>query len=680
MSDCGYTPNPPQLWAPEPLETRNTNMDKLRARIENKYHVTLHTYKELHEWSTTNYSEFWEEFWHFSDIVHSKSYDEVVDKTKNISEIPEWFAGSRLNFAENLLRYRDDRIAIHSIEEGWDAVRSVTFSQLYSNVERLAAAMRSAGIGSGDRIVGYLPNGVEAVVAMLATASIGAVWSSTSPDFGVSGVLDRFTQVQPQILFSINAVVYNGKVHNHLDKLEQVVQGLPDLKKVVIVANQHPMVKASASSSETCISRIRNSYLYSDFERLGCQADGVTPTQSLEFTQLPFNHPLFIMFSSGTTGAPKCMVHSAGGTLMKHLEEHIIQSNMTRSDVLMYYTTTGWMMWNWYVSALAVGSSIVCYDGSPLVPHVNVLWDLVDKLKITILGTGAKWLSVLEERAVVPRSTHSLATLHTILVTGSPVRPQTFEFVYRDIKPSVLFGSITGGTDIIACFAGNNWTVPVYRGEIQGWNLGCAMDSWNEDGKSVLGESGELVCLKPFPSMPVFFLNDPDGMKYRKAYFAKYPGVWAHGDYCLVNPTTRGLWMLGRSDGTLNPGGVRFGSAEIYHVVDAFKDIQDSLCVGQRSTHSMDERVVLFVKMAPGATFGLDLVKQIQASIRGQLSARHVPSAILEIADIPYTHSGKKVEVAVKKILCGEEVKDRGSYANPNSLDLYYNIPQLQDF
>jgi acetoacetyl-CoA synthetase len=362
------------------------------------------------------------------------------------------------------------------------------------------------------------------------------------------------------------------------------------------------------------------------------------------------------------------------------MEEHLIQSDMNKDDILMYYTTTGWMMWNWYVSSLAIGSAIVCYEGSPLVPHVNVLWDLVDRIGITILGTGAKWLSVLEDRAVRPGQTHSLATLRTILATGSPVRPQTFDFVYTDIKSSIQFGSITGGTDIIACFAGNNPSVPVCRGEIQSWHLGCAMDCWDEYGKSVYGESGELVCLKPFPSMPVYFLNDPDGVKYHKAYFDKYPGVWAHGDYCLVNPNTKGIWMLGRSDGTLNPGGVRFGSAEIYHVVEGFKEIQDSLCVGQKSNHSLEERVILFLKMAAGSSFGPDLIKQVQASIRNQLSARHVPAVILPIEDIPYTHSGKKVEVAVKKILAGEDVKDRGSYSNPDSLDLYYNIDLLKGF
>lgn len=663
------TIEPKCLWTPSDPAVRSTNMDRLRQIIENKYDVKLNSYKEFHTWSIQDYPNFWREFWEFAEIKHSKIYEEVIDKTKGIAEIPEWFPGSLLNYAENLLRFRDDRVAIYATTEGCEVIRQRTFAELYEDIQLLAAALKSVGIERGDRVVGYIPNGIEAVEAMLATASIGAIWSSASPDFGVSGVLDRFSQIQPKLLFSVNAVPYNGKIHDHLEKLEQVVNGLPDLRKVVVI----PHVERPVD-----LSNIRNGQMLADFQELGRQADGSVP--ELKFEQLPFNHPLFIMYSSGTTGVPKCMVHSAGGTLMKHLEEHIIQSNMTKDDILMYFTTTGWMMWNWYVSALAVGSAIVCYDGSPLVPHLNVLWDLVDRLNITILGTSAKWLSVLQSRNVKPRLTHSLKTLHTILSTGSPLTPQCFDFVYSDIKSDLLLGSITGGTDIIACFAGNNWTVPVYRGEIQSRHLGVALESWNEDGKPVYGESGELVCTKPFPSMPTHFWNDPDGKKYHNAYFAKFEGVWAHGDFCLINPNTGGIWMLGRSDGTLNPGGVRFGSAEIYHVVESFKEIQDSLCVGQRSKDRSEERVVLFLRMAPNCQFNSDLVKQVQASIRKQLSARHVPNVILEITDIPYTHSGKKVEIAVKKVISGEQVKVRGAYANPDSLDLYQNITELQDF
>ncbi|EDL19553.1 acetoacetyl-CoA synthetase, isoform CRA_a [Mus musculus] len=385
------------------------------------------------------------------------------------------------------------------------------------------------------------------------------------------------------------------------------------------------------------------------------------------------------MFSSGTTGAPKCMVHSAGGTLIQHLKEHMLHGNMTSSDILLYYTTVGWMMWNWMVSALATGASLVLYDGSPLVPTPNVLWDLVDRIGITILGTGAKWLSVLEEKDMKPVETHNLHTLHTILSTGSPLKAQSYEYVYRCIKSSVLLGSISGGTDIISCFMGQNSSIPVYKGEIQARNLGMAVEAWDEEGKAVWGASGELVCTKPIPCQPTHFWNDENGSKYRKAYFSKFPGVWAHGDYCRINPKTGGIIMLGRSDGTLNPNGVRFGSSEIYNIVEAFDEVEDSLCVPQYNRDG-EERVVLFLKMASGHTFQPDLVKRIRDAIRLGLSARHVPSLILETRGIPYTLNGKKVEVAVKQVMAGRTVEHRGAFSNPETLDLYRDIPELQDF
>ncbi|XP_038945669.1 acetoacetyl-CoA synthetase isoform X1 [Rattus norvegicus] len=528
--------------------------------------------------------------------------------------------------------------------------------------------MRKMGVKKGDRVVGYLPNSAHAVEAMLAAASIGAIWSSTSPDFGVNGVLDRFSQIQPKLIFSVEAVVYNGKEHGHLEKLQRVVKGLPDLQRVVLIPYVLPREKID-------ISKIPNSMFLDDFLASGTGAQA----PQLEFEQLPFSHPLFIMFSSGTTGAPKCMVHSAGGTLIQHLKEHVLHGNMTSSDILLYYTTVGWMMWNWMVSALATGASLVLYDGSPLVPTPNVLWDLVDRIGITILGTGAKWLSVLEEKDMKPMETHNLHTLHTILSTGSPLKAQSYEYVYRCIKSTVLLGSISGGTDIISCFMGQNSSIPVYKGEIQARNLGMAVEAWDEEGKTVWGASGELVCTKPIPCQPTHFWNDENGSKYRKAYFSKYPGVWAHGDYCRINPKTGGIVMLGRSDGTLNPNGVRFGSSEIYNIVEAFDEVEDSLCVPQYNRDG-EERVVLFLKMASGHTFQPDLVKHIRDAIRLGLSARHVPSLILETQGIPYTINGKKVEVAVKQVIAGKTVEHRGAFSNPESLDLYRDIPELQDF
>nr|XP_025872915.1 acetoacetyl-CoA synthetase [Vulpes vulpes] len=633
------------------------------------YILFLENYDDLYHWSVESYSDFWAEFWKFSGLVFSRMYDEVVDTTKGIADIPEWFKGSRLNYAENLLQHKEnDRVALYAAREGREEIVKVTFEELRQQVALFAAAMRKMGVKQGDRVVGYLPNGVHAVEAMLAAASIGAVWSSTSPDFGVNGVLDRFSQIQPKLIFSVEAVVYNGKEYSHMDKLQQVVKGLPDLKKVVLI----PYI---SSKEKIDISKIPNSVFLDDFlaTRKGEQAP------QLEFEQLPFSHPLFIMFSSGTTGAPKCMVHSAGGTLIQHLKEHILHGNMSSSDIILYYTTVGWMMWNWMVSALATGAAVVLYDGSPLVPTPNVLWDLVDRIGITILGTGAKWLAVLEEKNMKPVETHSLQTLHTILSTGSPLKAQSYDYVYKCIKSSVLLGSISGGTDIISCFMGQNFSIPVYKGEIQARNLGMAVEAWNEEGKAVWGESGELVCTKPIPCQPTHFWNDENGNKYRKAYFSRFPGVWAHGDYCRINPKTGGIIMLGRSDGTLNPNGVRFGSSEIYNIVEAFEEVMDSLCVPQYNKDG-EERVLLFLKMASGHTFGPDLVKSIRNAIRIGLSARHVPSLILETKGIPYTLNGKKVEVAVKQIIAGKAVEHRGAFSNPETLDLYQDIPELQDF
>ncbi|XP_029366355.1 acetoacetyl-CoA synthetase isoform X2 [Echeneis naucrates] len=616
------------LWYPD--SKRNTQMDRFRTQVNGDYGLNLVNYNDLYQWSVDRYPEFWTHVWRFCGIVSSKPYEEVVDASKRISDVPEWFKGARLNYAENLLKHTDqDKVALYAATEANEEIVKVTFGELRRDVALFAAAMRKMGVRTGDRVVGYLPNGIHAVEAMLAAASIGAIWSSTSVDFGVNGVLDRFSQIQPKLIFSVAAVVYNGKTHDHMEKLINVVKGLPDLKKVVVI----PYAR---TKHETDLSKIPNSVFIDDFLASGCGEADQFP--QLEFEQLPFSHPLFIMYSSGTTGAPKCMVHSAGGTLIQHMKEHILHGNMTSSDVIIYYTTTGWMMWNWLVSALAVGASVVLYDGSPLMPTPDVLWNLTDQLGITIFGTGAKWLSVLQE---------------------------------RNLKP--------GGTDIVSCFMGQNPTVPVYRGEIQARNLGMAVEAWGIDGKPVWGESGELVCSKPIPCQPTHFWNDENGSKYHKAYFSTYPGVWAHGDYCKINPKTGGIIMLGRSDGTLNPNGVRFGSSEIYNIVEAFEEVSDSLCVPQYSADG-EERVILFLKMVPGKPFSPELVAKIKGAIRKALSARHVPALLLETRDIPYTISGKKVEVAVKQVIAGREVAQKGAFSNPDSLDLYKNIPELQNY
>lgn len=662
------------MWRPS--DVQNHQMTKLREKINAKFNINLEDYSQFHKWSCENYDQFWGQVWKFCNVVssctESLAEDQVIDKSVPIEKVPKWFQGVQLNYAENILRYKnDDKIALYYTTERKEevGVGQMTFGELKKNVGLYASALRKFGIKKGDIVAGYLPNCPEAIIAMAAAASIGAIWSCTSPDFGVSGVLDRFQQINPKVVFSVDAVSYNMKIHDHFGKLRQVCNGIGDnLLKTIVIPMTGNKKNVELQGKEVWLEDFLNEL-----------ADPAAP---LTFEQVSFDHPLFIMYSSGTTGKPKCMVHSVGGTLIKHLEEHQIQGNRDDSDVLMYYTTTGWMMWNWMVSALALGTTLVLYDGSPLHPHPASMWDLVDECGITVFGTSAKWIAVQEDRMVKPRLTHNLSTLKAICSTGSPLKPHSFDYVYRDIKANVLLASISGGTDIIACFMGENSTLPVFRGEIQSCHLGCAIECWDADLECAVpvDEPGDLVCTKPFPSMPVRFWNDPEFQLYRAAYFDKIPGVWAHGDFIHMNPKTNGgIVMLGRSDGTLNPNGVRFGSAEIYNIVEHFSEIADSLCVGQR-TPDGEERVILFLKMAENFEFEPNVVDKLRKQIRINLSARHVPTLILPITDIPYTVNGKKVEVAIKKILAGQSVKNQGALANPECLELYKNIPEVQTF
>ncbi|KND03687.1 acetoacetate-CoA ligase [Spizellomyces punctatus DAOM BR117] len=648
---------PKLLWKPSRPE--ETQMAKFKSFIERRYHLKLANYDALWKWSVENYPEFWASVWEYCGVKASVPYTEVVERDVSMDNIPKWFKGARLNFAENLLARRDDHIALIGAGEGHLYVQ-YTYKQTYERVRACAAALRRHGVRAGDRIAGYLPNCPETVIVFLAVTSLGAIWSSTSPDFGVTGVLERFSQVKPKILFSVNAVMYNGKAHDHLGKLREVAEGLESLEKVIII----PFVEQPFDATMIPKGETYKDFLITD--------DG----RDIIFEQLPFYHPLVILYSSGTTGKPKCIVHSAGGILIQHLKEHVIHGDLSEDDVFFYYTTTGWMMWNWLVSGLVAGATLVLYDGSPFKPTPARLLDLIDELKITVFGTSAKYIQSLQEAKVTPIKSHNLSTLRTIYSTGSPLKPESFDYVYTQIKEDVLLGSITGGTDIVSLFAGHNAALPVYRGEIQCRGLGMSVEAWDDAGKPVYDEPGDLICTKPFPVMPVYFWNDPENEKYRAAYFSRFEGVWYHGDFVLINSKTGGFHMLGRSDGTLNPGGVRFGSAELYNILDQFPQLADTLVVGQK--RGADERVILFCKMADGHQFTPEFVESIKSTIKGLLSARHVPAVILPIADIPYTVNGKKVEVAVKRIISGETLIPSGTLANPESLKLYYNLPELK--
>ena len=632
-------------------------MNQFRLFANKKYGMELDNYRDLYNWSVNEITYFWEAVWSFGNPVVSKDYQQVVDDD---SKMPgaKWFSGARLNFAENLLRRRDNHTAILSRGEGKDD-RKISYNELYSEVEKMAAALREAGVEQNDRVAGFLPNIPEAVVAMLGAASLGAVWSSSSPDFGIKGVLDRFRQIEPKVLFAADGYQYNGKRINSLDKLKEILTELPSVEKVVVIPFE---------SENLDLSGINRGVLYGEF--LPAKAP------SLEFAQLPFDHPLYIMYSSGTTGLPKSIVHGAGGTLLQHMKELRLHGDISDRETVFYFTTCGWMMWNWLVSNLALGASIVLYDGSPFHPDPSAMWQMAEEFGITIFGTSAKFIAACKGYGLVPKERHNLSLIKTILSTGSPLVEESYDYVYTSIKEDVQLSSITGGTDLISSFAGGNATLPVYRGEIQCRALGMKVESFDDSGKPLINLKGELVCTRAFPSMPVNFWNDPDGSKFHNAYFSDYPGVWTHGDYILINDHG-GVIVFGRSDATLNPAGVRIGTAEIYRVVEAFPEIEDSLAVGQQ--WEGDERVILFVKMNEGEQFGEELKKKLMDAIRSGCSPRHVPAKTVPVPDIPYTINGKKVEIAVKKILHGSEALNKDALANPESLLFFSDLEVLRD-
>ena len=659
------------LWKhPSP---EDTEMWSFLQSVNKKYNKSFKTYHDLYQWSIENVADAWGEIWDYCGIRHSEPYEKVVQDTQTMFPRPAWFEGAKLNFAENLLfptqHVDENDVAIIAATE--TTREKVTWKELRERVRQCQAGMQAMSLQTGDRVAGYVANHTNALVAMLAASSLGAIWTAVSPDTGVTAVLDRMVQIEPSLLFTDNGVMYNGKVHPVLPKVKDIIKELPSLKATVVFETWPDRETTIADAPKDKV------LTYSEFTS---RASG---NEKLDFKQLKPDHPVYILYSSGTTGAPKCIVHGAIGTLIQHKKEHILQSDIRPGDRLMYFTTCTWMMWHWLVSGLASGATLVLYDGSPFqylsdgksVKDQYAMPKLIDELGINQFGTSAKFLSVLEQNNVMPME-HGLTlkTLKAIYSTGSPLAPSTFQYVYKAFG-QINLGSITGGTDIISLFGAPCTLHPVYVGEIQVLGLGMAVKAWDYEGKDVsnTGEPGELVCVKPFPCQPVQFWGKEGHKKYKSSYFEQFPGVWAHGDFVRFNPETGGVFMLGRSDGVLKPSGVRFGSAEIYNLVlKHFPDeVEDSLCIGRRREQDTDETVVLFLKMKEGQKFSDTLANDIKAVVRKELSARHVPGIIDECPEIPVTANGKKVEGAVKQILSGTNVKTSASVVNAECLDWY---------
>ncbi len=646
-----------RLWEPSPDRIARARLTAFRRGLEAAGCGPLRDYEELYAFSVAEPERFWRAVWDFCD-VRAASRGEVA--AQDLDKMPgaRFFPDARLNFAENLLRRRDESDAI--VFWGEDRVRRRwSWARLWGETARLAAALRADGVGPGDRVAGYLPNLPETVAAALATASLGAIWSSSSPDFGVQGVLDRFGQIAPKVLFSADGYFYNGRRFDNLERLGPILEGLPTVRRLVVVPYTRP---------DPPLRGLRGAETWDAYA-------GRQDATEITFTPFPFDHPLYILYSSGTTGPPKCIVHGAGGTLLQHLKEHQLHCDIRPGDRVFYYTTCGWMMWNWLVSALASGATLLLYDGSPFYPDARVLFDFADTERMTLFGTSAKFIDAVRKAGLEPIRTHGLQSVRTMTSTGSPLAPESFDFVYAHVKRDLHLASISGGTDIISCFVGGNPTGPVYRGQIQCRALGMKVEIFDDAGRSVRGEKGELVCTAPFPSMPVGFWNDPDGRKYRAAYFEKFPNVWCHGDYAEITPEN-GVIIYGRSDAVLNPGGVRIGTAEIYRQVEQLDEVLESLVVGQRWEN--DERVVLFVRLRDGLSLDDRLRERIRDRIRQNTTPRHVPARIVQVADIPRTKSGKIVELAVRDVIHGRPVKNLEALANPEVLDLFRDRPELQ--
>jgi acetoacetyl-CoA synthetase len=649
------------LWQPSPERAAATQLAAFMRHVRARWEVNVADYGELYRWSIAQPEQFWQAVWSFCGVIAATQGDIVLAEGARMPGA-RWFPQARLNFAENLLRRRDRATAI--VFWGEDRVKSrLSYAQLYDEVSRLAQALHAAGVKPGDRVAAYLPNLPGTVIAMLAATSLGAIWSSCSPDFGVAGVLERFGQIEPKVLFAADGYFYNGKSHDVMERVKEVAANLPSLEKVVIV----PYTRRDPG-----LGAIRNATEVHEF---------MAPYRAREiaFARLPFDHPLYILYTSGTTGVPKCIVHGAGGTLLQHLKEHQLHVDLKPGERLFYFTTCGWMMWNWLVSALASRATLLLYDGAPLLGGGRILFDYADAERMTVFGTSAKYLDSIAKLGLKPRATHRLESLKAMLSTGSPLVPEGFDYVYREIKRDLHLASISGGTDIVSCFVLGDPTGPVWRGEIQCRGLGMRVEVYDEQGRSVREQKGELVCTAPFPSMPLGFWNDPGGARYRAAYFERFPGVWCHGDYAEITAHD-GVVIYGRSDATLNPGGVRIGTAEIYRQVERLEEVVESLVIGQDwpPEKPTDTRIVLFVRLRDGLALDEALAEKIRRRIRENTTPRHVPAKIVQVPDLPRTRSGKIVELAVRNLVHGQPVKNVEALANPEALAYFRDRPELR--